>query len=281
MKVFKILNKILDALLMIFFVVIFLIGLYSMIDSMIVYNHASDQSLLKYKPGTGERSTEELKGNVAWLTINDTNIDYPVMQGKDNTEYLNKDPYGDFSLSGSIFLDCNNQKNFSDPYNLVYGHHMEQKKMFGQLDSFLKKSFFMKHRKGTLIVGKQKYEIRIIASMRTSTDDQNIFDVNSTDAGKVLNDIRAKATVNESTGNETHLIALSTCKDTDSNERTVVIGSLKEAGTITNTSKKSVRGQSIQRNNSIVPWIILACAVILIIALIVRKSDQHGKEEKL
>lgn len=42
---------------------------------------------------------------VAWLTIDDTKIDYPVMQGKDNTEYLNKDPYGDYALAGSIFLD--------------------------------------------------------------------------------------------------------------------------------------------------------------------------------
>ena len=36
---------------------------------------------------------------VAWLTVDDTNIDYPVMQGEDNNEYLNKDPFGDYFFS--------------------------------------------------------------------------------------------------------------------------------------------------------------------------------------
>ena len=278
MKVFKILNQILDALLLIFFILVFLLGLYSMVDSMIVFNHASDRSLLKYKPGSEESNAEKLEGNVAWLTIDDTSIDYPVMQGKDNTEYLNKDPYGEFSLSGSIFLDSNNKNDFSDPYNLVYGHHMEQKKMFGELDSFLDHSFFKKHKKGTLIVGKKQYDITIIASLRTTTEDQAIFDVRTTDVSSILKDIQSKASVNESTGNETHLIALSTCKDTDSNERTVVIGSLGKPHAITIKNSASVKGQSIQINSSIVPWLILAAAVILIITLLVIRTSRKQED---
>ena len=63
-----------------------------MIDAYMVYEGANDSSILKFKPATG--STEilrELSENaVAWLTVDDTRIDYPVMQGKTNGEYLIK-----------------------------------------------------------------------------------------------------------------------------------------------------------------------------------------------
>ena len=118
---------------------LFLICLYAMIDAYMVYEGANDSSILKFKPATG--STEilrELSENaVAWLTVDDTRIDYPVMQGKTNGEYLNKDPYGNFSLSGSIFLDSRSSPNFSDEYAVIYGHHMDYGKMFGALDDFL------------------------------------------------------------------------------------------------------------------------------------------------
>ena len=98
---------------------LFLICLYAMIDAVMVYNGANDSEIMKYKPTAG--NTEELRelseDAVAWLTVDDTRIDYPVMQGKTNAEYLNKDPYGEFSLSGSIFLDNRNDKTFSDPYS--------------------------------------------------------------------------------------------------------------------------------------------------------------------
>ena len=85
---------------------LFLICLYAMIDAAMVYNGANDSKIMKYKPTAG--NTEELRelseDAVAWITIDGTRIDYPVMQGKTNAEYLNKDPYGEFSLSGSIFL---------------------------------------------------------------------------------------------------------------------------------------------------------------------------------
>ena len=51
-----------------------------------------------------------------WLTIDDTGIDYPVVRGKDDMEYINKDVYGNFALSGSIFLSSANQPDFTDPY---------------------------------------------------------------------------------------------------------------------------------------------------------------------
>ncbi|MCR5793722.1 MAG: class B sortase, partial [Solobacterium sp.] len=88
----------------------------------------SDRDLPVLSAGTGE------DGSGIRLVIDDTGIDFPVMQGSDNTEYLTKDPDGNYSVCGSVFLDCRNSADLSDPYNLVYGHHMRGQYMFGALD---------------------------------------------------------------------------------------------------------------------------------------------------
>lgn len=80
----------------------------------------------------------------AWITLDNTKIDYPVLQGDINLKYLNRDFFGDTSLSGNIFLDKRNSPDFKDEYSLVHGHHMEKRKMFGDLDLYRKKDFFKK-----------------------------------------------------------------------------------------------------------------------------------------
>ena len=64
------------------------------------------------------------KDVVGWIKIFDTHISYPVVQGKDNQEYLNKDVFGEFSFSGSIFLDYRNACDFTDSYSIIYGHQI-------------------------------------------------------------------------------------------------------------------------------------------------------------
>ena len=138
-RMLRILNGLLDRLLALVFLVILLIGIWFVYDTAYVFYHASADRVAAYRPGSAGAPTRQLsKDCVAWLHVDDTSIDYPVMQGKTNTEYLNKDPYGDYSLSGSIFLDTRNKPDFSDSYSLTYGHHMAGGLMFGALDDFLK-----------------------------------------------------------------------------------------------------------------------------------------------
>ena len=124
-KTIKIVDKGIDRIVLIVSLLFFLICIYAMIDAVMVYYNANDQSVLKYKPHGKEDAAilRELSDDaVAWLTVDNTSIDYPVMQGKTNSEYLNKDPYGDYSLSGSIFLDSRCDGEFKDEYSLLYGH---------------------------------------------------------------------------------------------------------------------------------------------------------------
>ena len=100
-KTIKFVDKSIDRIVIIVSLLFFLICIYAMIDAVMVYYNANDQSALKYKPQGKEDAAvlrELSKDAVAWLTIDDTTVDYPVMHGKTNSDYLNKNPYGDYSL---------------------------------------------------------------------------------------------------------------------------------------------------------------------------------------
>ena len=112
--------------------VLFLYGVYMVWYVIMVYLSAFlGDDLLKFKPSgddhnpTLEELAEINPDVIGWITIDDTKIDYPIVQGKDNLEYLNLNVYREYSLAGTVFLDVNNEKNFSDPYNILYGHHMD------------------------------------------------------------------------------------------------------------------------------------------------------------
>ena len=80
----------------------------------------------------------------AWLYIPETNIDYPVVQGKDNETYMTRNFYGEEAPSGTIFLDYQSairQKNY-----VFYGHNMKNGTMFRDIARYAEKTYFDTHR---------------------------------------------------------------------------------------------------------------------------------------
>ena len=224
-------HKSINFIVAIISLILFLICLYAMIDAYNVYVGASDTGILKYKPVAGNTEIlRELSGDaVAWLTVDNTKIDYPVMQGETNSEYLNKDPYGEFSLSGSIFLDSRNEKMFSDPYSLIYGHHMEYGAMFGSLDGYADREYFDAHKTGTLTVIKgAEYKITFFASCKAQATEKVIFDPTESNNQALLEYLKKHAIIYDPRGVSagSKLIALSTCQSAESNERMIVFGTL-------------------------------------------------------
>ncbi len=224
-------HKTIDCTAAIVSLIMFLICLYAMIDAYNVYEGANDTSLLKYKSEKGAVETlRELSADaVAWITVDNTRIDYPVMQGKTNGEYLNKNPYGEFSLSGSIFLDSRNNKGFEDEYSMIYGHHMEHGAMFGSLDGYSDKDYFDSHKTGILsVINQKEYSISFFASCKAMANDDVIFDPSLYEDQALFDYLQKKALVyypqEVSAGSK--IIALSTCQSAENNERMVVFGTL-------------------------------------------------------
>ena len=224
-------HKSINWIVVIVSLVLFLICLYAMIDAYNVYVGANDSGILKYKPESGntEKLREMSEDAVAWLTVDDTRIDYPVMQGENNTEYLNKAPNGEFSLSGSIFLDSRNDKTFSDPYSLVYGHHMEYGAMFGSLDEYAGKAFFDAHKTALLTVTNDVvYQITFFAACKAQATEKVIFDPTESNNQALLAYLKKHAIIYDPRGVSagSKLIALSTCQSAESYERMIVFGTL-------------------------------------------------------
>ena len=129
------LDHVVTVLLAIVFVLMGAVAGYSLWDQQQVL---SGTDMSQYKPGIGFGELMRRNPDVcAWLTVDGTKIDYPIVRGKDNFEYLEKDALGKFSASGSLFLDSECSRNFDEPYEVVFGHHMDEDKMFGDLDKFL------------------------------------------------------------------------------------------------------------------------------------------------
>lgn len=111
----------------------------------------------------------------AWLTMDGTNIDYPVLQGETNLEYVSTDVYGNYSISGSIFLDVRCDREFHDNYSLLYGHHMDKNLMFGDLDFYEEPKFFEDNRTGELILPDRVYSLETFAYLTVEAQDDMIF----------------------------------------------------------------------------------------------------------
>lgn len=233
-------NRILSIMAGILILLMLSYGMYSLWDTYKIYaNSFADEELLKFRPtDDGEdnptlKDLEKLNPDVkAWIQVPKTNIDYPVVQGQDDMEYINKNVYGEFELSGAIFLSCLNKDDFSDPYNLVYGHNMKNGGMFADVADFTNKEYFETHQKGKLYLTDATRKIRFFACMKVTAADAKIYHSDGyrkENLKDLLDYIQANAVQyrDVNVADENSLIALSTCSEAETNGRVVLIGKLE------------------------------------------------------
>lgn len=225
------LDSLLNLVVLVICLLLLLASAYTLLDNLWLYQGASDTSLLRYKPAPDAPIAEEnmiSADHVAWLTVEGTDIDYPIMQGEDNYEYLNKDPYGEFSLSGSIFLDYRNDIGFTDTYSILYGHHMAYGVMFGALDQYTDPDYFDTHRTGYIVTGETVYRLELFAVCSSSGYDETLFNPQDRKAEEILRLLRDRASYYEEPEPGCRIVALSTCAGETLMDRLLVFGVLSE-----------------------------------------------------
>lgn len=216
-----------------------LYGGYSLWDTAMVFNGAFLSSdLLQFKPAAGDPDSNPTLAELqainpdvlGWLTIDDTHIDYPVVIGETDMEYVNQDVYGDFALSGSIFMDSDNARDLSDAYTLVYGHHMDNGAMFGDVVEFVNTDYFESHPSGTLYLPDATYTIEIFACVQVDAFDSMIYDplAQDGDVSELLHYVDEIAVQSRYIGVQPtdKVIGLSTCAEAETNGRVVIFGRL-------------------------------------------------------
>ena len=179
----------------------------------------------------------------AWVTMDGTRIDHPVLQGDTNLSYINTDVYGNFALAGSIFLDTRCDRSFAGGYSLLYGHHMDSGGMFGDLDQYKEERFFDENRTGSLILPGGIHALRTFACLLLGASDDVIFqperwrddiagllEYAGQNALHVDEDAIAdmRRILNDPGANAPRVLALSTCSAEFTDARTIVLAWIQD-----------------------------------------------------
>ena len=178
-----------------------------------------------------EKVFEKLKeinnDTVGWLTVNNTKIDYPVVQATDNDYYLYRDYYKNKNRHGWIYMDYrNNIEDLSDN-TIIFGHNLANQKMFGTLRYVTNPSWYKKSSNQIITFNTTKANMKwqiisiykipvtndyLVANFASSEDKLNFLDMITQ---------RSIYNFNATYDENTKIITLSTCSN-GSKDRLVV-----------------------------------------------------------
>ena len=296
-KAIRLINGIVDISALIMILSLLAVGCYAIWDSSQVYQLANSARYQIYKPnaengGKSFAQLQEINPDVfAWLTVYGTHIDYPVVQGTDNMQYVNANAEGQYSLSGAIFMDTNCSRDFSDFSSFLYGHHMEKQAMFGEIGRFAEESYFSARNYGMLYYNGQEYGLEFFAFVHADAYDGAVFKTKITgrEARQAYLDMLLKIALHTRSIQVTaddRIVLLSTCSDASTNGRDILVGK------ITNERFDDTFKTTETANNNILAadklpglwvqspaWVkIVIAALMLMIFLILKKSGKRSKE---
>lgn len=120
---------------------------------------------------------EKNKKLIGWLKIDDTIIDYPVMQTNNNEYYLEHNFNQEYDKNGSLFLDCDCSIYPRSTNLIIYGHHMKSGQMFGQLQKYAKESYGKEHSiiQFDSIYEKATYQLMYVFRSQVYNEDDLVF----------------------------------------------------------------------------------------------------------
>ena len=167
---------------------------------------------------------------IAWIYYEDSFINYPIVQGTDNEKYLYTMFDGNTGGFGTLFADADTEKAFGQFNTIVYGHHMHNGSMFGDLRKFKNAGFVDEHPRMELITPEGKYHLDIWAFLNQPADSRiytnNISDPEEKDEYlRMLEDLCEYTTDVEVTPEDT-IVLLSTCAYEYQDARYIVVGKM-------------------------------------------------------
>lgn len=101
---------------------------------------------------------------IGWLyQENSDQISYPIMYSGDDSYYLHATPDKKYALAGSIFVEGENNPDFSDSHTIIYGHNMRNLSMFGSLKFYHDKGYYEEHPYFQIRTGEKAMRYRVFA----------------------------------------------------------------------------------------------------------------------
>ncbi len=167
---------------------------------------------------------------VGWIYCEGTVISYPVVFGRDNEYYLERNYLGEYDPSGAIFTDMRNGNGFADYNVILYGHHMQDGSMFASLKNWYNQEYYEAHPAMWLLTPEQDYRVELFAGYLTTTDSDtySVFSEGGERLEAYLNWAKRWSEFQSDVETEPngHYIVLSTCAYSSDDARTVLHGKL-------------------------------------------------------
>lgn len=178
-------KKILVIILILIFIVVFSVCVYFLLKDMKELNESNEstENLIEESIEINEETQkkcidwEHLKSInediIAWIEIEGTNINYPILKDKD-VYYLKHSFDKKYNSNGSIFTT--NAAPFKDAETIVYGHNMRTGSMFSNLSNYWNEDFFYSHLKFKIYTPDCDYEATVFSvySIGITTENNNI-----------------------------------------------------------------------------------------------------------
>lgn len=176
---------------------------------------------------------DALKANyphvVGWIYLPDTPINYPIVCGADNNQYLRHLPNGSYNDAGSIFLDYRCGKVGKTRNTVIYGHNMNNGTMFSTLTEYKHQGYFDDNPYIYLLTPEGNYRIEFYAGAVVDIS-SNIYSALPDDDTfkEVLEEVKNKSTFASDVrvGLSDNIVTLSTCSYEFENARFVMVGKL-------------------------------------------------------
>lgn len=166
---------------------------------------------------------------IGWLYYDLFDISYPIVQGEDNKEYIHTSFEGKNTSAGTIFLDCENQADFSDWHSILYGHDRKDGSMFGKLKDIHGKTDVNEQPCFYIYTEKAVFQYRVFSYMIVSPEDSMYNSIHSEEEYESffvraceLSQMERKADIPE----RAKVVSLSTCYR--HSRRTLVHGYLEK-----------------------------------------------------
>ena len=291
-QLIRILDRATDVVLYVILFSALLLGAFSLWEARQTYGAADTGAYTAYRPeGEDMGRFRELRAInpevIAWLRIDGMPVDYPVTQANDNEKYLNTGAEGQFTLSGSLFLDYRNSPDFSDFNSVVYGHDMEKRRMFGSLREFADPGVLEEHSRGSLFFQDREHSVEFFALVLTDAYDAVLYslDVPHEERAAYIAGVLDKAVAVRdcAVSGEDRLVLLSTCTEEITNGRYVLMGKLtgesaaaEAAQGESGPEKESGSGRvTAVRLNALPLWFWCACLAALL--LLLRFTGRSGR----
>ena len=235
-KIINLFDRVLNIIMYSIFLALFIFGIYSIHSSLSLLDSSDVPEDIKKLEPTKTFNIKKLKeineDIVGWIKIYNTSIDYPIVQGEDNTVYLNTNYKKEFSLSGTIFMDYRNSTKKIDNYTVLFGHNMDQNKMFGEINNYNQPKYIDTRNEGIIYLEDAEYKFTIFSYMLVDRYEELIYDINkyTYSLNNMLFEFIKKESIvynDVKLGNDSKLIVLSTCSRSDEKKRAIIIGKIE------------------------------------------------------